>query len=161
MDNFDRDVSIEHDALDLEWVRQPQIYMKWAEKAAIADDTARQKKENLEFVAAQRDKHYRSTLPKVTENLVMASIKGDPEYQKALQKYNDALYNADICKFVIRALDHKKTALENLVRMWIGSYFAGPREPRDLKTEIGVQNAVEEDYRKKAREKMNKNKEKK
>ena len=156
--NYERDVTIESDALDIEWVRQPQIYMKWADKAARAEDLARQAKENMEYIAARLDKMYRASLDKVTENIVTASIKGDQEYQKALQQYNDALYEADICKFVVKSLDHKKTALENLVRMWIGSYFAGPREPRDLKTEIGVRDAVEDQFREEARKKMNKNK---
>ena len=159
--DFKRDVSIESDALDIEWVRQPQIYMKWAEKAAEDDDEARQAKENMEFVASKLDKKYRASLEKVTENIILARIKGDQEYQDALAEYNDALYQADICKFVVKSLDHKKTALENLVRMWIGSYFSGPREPRDLKKEIGMKDAVEDQFRDKARKEMEKNKKKK
>jgi hypothetical protein len=40
-----------------------------------------------------------------------------------------------VASTVVRAIDQKKTALENLVKLLGASYFAGPKAPRDLTQE--------------------------
>lgn len=126
---------IEPDALDIEWIEQPRLYMKWAEISAKAEDRVKLTKEALEVTDAKIDNEIRSSGDKVTEVQIKAKISLDERHQKALQDYNDALYKSNLYSSAVRAMDHRKVALENMVRLMIGQYFAGPKDPRDLKKE--------------------------
>ncbi len=133
------DIKIEPDALDLEWLHQPVLYMKWAEKAAQAEDKVKICKEKLEVVDAQLDKEIRTTSQeKITEGFVKSRIALDQRHQEALQKLNDAIYRSNLFSAAVKAMEHKKTSLENLVRLWAGQYFAGPVEGRDLRRDMAI-----------------------
>jgi len=141
--NWQKDSQIEIDALDLEWVRHSHKYMLYSEAAARANDIVRQRKNDLEIVDAKLDQILRieaeGTSKKLTADAIKASITANEEHIKALIAYNDALYQSDLCTSAVKAMDHKKAALQNLVQLWAGSYFAGPKQPRDLKKEIDIQ----------------------
>lgn len=155
--DYEKDICIEPDALDIEWVRQPFLYMEYAQEAARLDSIAKQKKEHLEVVDAQIDKVIReSNVKKPTEPQIRNEILLNHNHQQAYQEYIDALYEYNICIAGVRALDNKKSALENLVKLWQGSYFAGPKEPRDISSEMNFQNKIEEDTRRRIKESMNK-----
>lgn len=135
--DFDKDVSINPDALDIEWVQQAGLYMKYAESVADYDRIVRQKKESLDIVKATVDRELReSAEKKMTEAMVATAIPTDERYKAAYQEYSQALYDYSVAMGAVRAMDHKKQALENLVKLWQGGYFAGPREPRDLSDEM-------------------------
>lgn len=135
MEDYKKDLMIEPDALDIEWIEQPRLYMKWAEISAKAEDRVKLTKEALEVTDAKIDNEIRSSGDKVTEVQIKAKISLDERHQKALQDYNDALYKSNLYSSAVRAMDHRKVALENMVRLMIGQYFAGPKDPRDLKKE--------------------------
>jgi len=61
---------------------------------------------------------------------------GSKGYQIALHEYNKVKHNYGILQAAVRALDHKKAALENLVRLYVGGYYASPVEPKEKKTTI-------------------------
>jgi hypothetical protein len=132
-------LSIEPSALDLEWVSQPVNYMELAELAEKASEIARKEKENLELVDATLSRTIRSEFErekiKVTEALISASVITHLNHRNAFESYNKALYQEGIAKAAVRDMDHKKSALENLVKLCLGSYFAAPKEPRDLVAE--------------------------
>ena len=44
-------------------------------------------------------------------------------------------YESDMAKGAVRALESKKDALENLVKLHGQQYFAGPKMPRDISWE--------------------------
>lgn len=138
--DFKRDFGIEYDALDIEWIRHPQTYMKWAEASAMADQLVREKEEALARVDALIDNEVRINNEgkdkRVTADFVKAQIAADQRHIAATMDLNDAIFNAKKCTSAVKALEHKKSALENLVRLWAGQYFSGPREPRDLKEKI-------------------------
>jgi hypothetical protein len=135
--NYQKDVAIEINALDLEWIRHPSKYMHYAELSAKADDEVRRKKHNLEVTDAIIDKEIRvqseGTKEKLTADAIKNKIISDSRHIEALMDYNDSLYQADICSSAVKAMDHKKNALQACVQLWAGSYFAGPKVPRDLK----------------------------
>lgn len=135
--NYDKDVMIEPDALDLEWLKQPKLYMKYAELSAEAEREVRRCKDELKLVDASVELDIRENGEgKVTDKRVAAEVEVHEEHIKAVHDLNEALYHAQICQAAVKAMDHKKTALENEVRLWAGSYFSGPKEPRDLKEEM-------------------------
>ena len=71
----------------------------------------------------------------ITEGSISATILTNPEYEAANRLYIDAKYEYDIAIGVVRAFDHRKAALENLVRLHSQSYFAGPAVPRNIAEE--------------------------
>jgi len=149
------DIKIEPDALDLEWVRHPEKYMKWAEKAAQAEDKVKLCKEAMEVIDAKIDKEIREdpTVEKITDSLIKGRVALDQRHREVLQKYNDALYESNIYSAAVKAMDHRKTSLENLVRLWAGTYFAGPKEPVDIRREFNVKDRMNTKARDEAREK--------
>jgi translation initiation factor 2B subunit (eIF-2B alpha/beta/delta family) len=72
----------------------------------------------------------------MTADAIKAAITCDEAHINALIEYNDALYQADLCGSAVKAMDHKKTALQNLVQLCLSGYFALPKIPRDLKAEM-------------------------
>ena len=48
----------------------------------------------------------------------------------------DARYEFNTAKGAVRAVDQRKESLENLVRLHGQHYFAGPKIPRDLSSEV-------------------------
>lgn len=139
--DYEKDVSIDAEALDVEWINQPRIYMKWAKLASLAEDAMKKAKENIDFVDSTNDKEFRNmnTGVKFTEAMVKAYVETHKLHEEATNKFHDAVYKYNICNNAVRAMDHKKTSLENLVRLWGGAYFAGPKEPRDLKKILNMQ----------------------
>lgn len=155
--NYENDVKIECDALDIEWLKQPQLYIKYAELAAKADDDVRRCKKQLNLMDAEINLEIREEREgKVTESLVNAVVAKDIRHIKALDELNDALYNADICSAAVKAMEQKKSALENEVRLWAGSYFAGPKEPRDIVAQVNMKEVHQQKQLNQVRERMKK-----
>ena len=126
------DFTPDKDALDDEWIRQPELYHKYATELADARLDFEEKKNKLEVVRAELDKEIRTDpeqfdLLKVTESGISAVIVVQPEYTKALKRINTARHRIDILQAATTALDHKKKALENLVYLHGQNYFSSPR----------------------------------
>ena len=156
--NYQKDLKIEVDALDIEWVRHPQKYMSYCEMAARANDLVRKRKGDLELVDAKIDKEIRETAEgtkeKVTADAIKNKIIADERHLKALMDYNDALYQAELLSSAVKAMDSKKVALQEAVRLWAGAYFAGPKVPRDIKKEVEKAASVEQDGLQKTNEEI-------
>jgi len=139
--NYEEDVQIDHNALDVEWVQQPELMRKYTHHAADTKRDMDNAKERLEVGRAKLDMDIRNNptkygLEKTTESAVQSTIILQGEYQKLSRDYTDAKYENDVAMAVVRAVDQRKTALENLVRLLNASYFAGPQSPRDLNHEL-------------------------
>ena len=153
--NYQRDAKIEHDALDLEWLKHPHLYVEYAIVAAKANDLARKKKNDLEIIDAKIDKEVRESMEgKITENAVKAKVIEDERHLKALIEYNDSLYQAELCASAVKAMEQKKAALQALVQLLSASYFAGPKVPRNLKEEVNIEEQGIEKVKGEARERI-------
>ena len=135
--NYEQDVSIDETALDVEWLQQANLMYKYARHQAETKKAMDEAKERLDFIKAKVEMDIRANpenygLSKVTESAVASAILLQPEYQEASKKYVEARYENDMAVAAVRAIDQKKTALENLVKLLSVSYFAGPSAPRDL-----------------------------
>ena len=139
--DYEKDVTIDPDALDTEWLEQPRLMMRYARISAQAQKDYEEEKQNLDIVKAQIDQDIRINPQdhgiegKITEAVVSAGILVSNEYQIAQKKVADALYEYNMARGAIQAINGKKDALENLVRLHGQQYFAGPRVPRDLSKE--------------------------
>ncbi len=138
--NYAEDVKIDPNALDVEWLRQSELMGKYAGHAATTKKLMDEAKERLEVGKANIEMHIRKNpdaygLAKPTEAAIQSTIILQEDYQGLLKEYQEARYENEIAIAAVRAIDQKKTALENLVRLLGASYFAGPQTPRDLNKE--------------------------
>ena len=138
--NYEEEILIDVDALDLEWLEQPQLMLKYTKHQAETRKRMDFAKERLELVKAELDKSIRSNpgdygIVKVTESVVQNTIILSDDYQVAMKDYLDIKYEYDIASGVVRSFEQRKSALENLVRLFGQEYFAGPSMPRDLSKE--------------------------
>jgi len=138
--NYEEDVKIDPSQLDVEWLEQSRLMVKYTKLQAVIqrdEDTA---KEKLEFVSAELDQKIRKNpekfgIDKITENVIKNTILLNDEYSQVNTEYIDAKFENNTAKGAVRAVDTKKTALENLVKLHGQQYFAGPRSPRDISQE--------------------------
>jgi len=135
--NYDSDIRIDETALDVEWLEQPVLMLKYTRHAADMRREADRAKETLESVKAKIDSDVRKSpgdfdLGKVTDASVASAILNVQEYKVAYQSYLDAKYEADMASGAVRAFEQRKDALENLARLYAQQYFAGPKMPRDI-----------------------------
>lgn len=138
--NYEQDVSIDETSLDVEWLQQSDLMYKYARYQAETKKAMDEAKERLDFIRAKLEMDIRANpesygLSKVTESAIASTILLQPEYQEASKQYIEAKYENDVAAVAVRAIDQKKTALENLVKLLSVSYFAGPSAPRDLSLE--------------------------
>jgi len=139
--NYEEDIKIDETSLDVEWLEQPKLFMRYARYAAETQKMFDLAKTNLDLVKAELDKAVREDpdkfgIEKLTETVVLNTILSLPEYKEANEKCINAKYEADIAKSAVRAFEQRKEALENLVRLHGQQYFAGPKIPRDLSFEV-------------------------
>ena len=138
--NYEKDMAIDETGLDVEWLAQPRLTMKYAKIAADTKRKADLAKERLEVVRASIDTEIRKDpekfgISKVTEGAIQAAIVMNAEYQVASTELIDARYEQDMARYAMQAISDRKDALENLVRLHAAQYFAGPKIPRDLDKE--------------------------
>ena len=135
--NYEEDIRIDESALDVEWLNQPGLFMKYsrhlAETRKILDET----KQKLDVTRAEVDKAIRKNpeacgIIKVTEGSIQSAIITNSDYTEAYQEYLNSKYETDMAQGAVNAFNQRKDALENLVRLNGQQYFAGPRVPRDL-----------------------------
>ena len=139
MPNLEKDIQIDPNALDVEWMRQPEIYLKYAEESAKAQSEADRAKDKLEVVEAEVDAEVRmqySDTKKPTETQIAGIVLTNQRVILAKESLIQAKERASLLSSAVKAFDQRKNALENLVRLWAGSYFAGPSVPRELSKEF-------------------------
>jgi hypothetical protein len=135
--NYEKDLFIDDSALDIEWLDQSMLFMKYARCLAETRRTADEAKQFIEIIKAELDKAVRENpekfkLEKVTDKAIDAIIATDKKYKDAYQVYLEAKYEADMASSAVSAFNMRKEALENLVKLNGQQYFSGPKVPRDI-----------------------------
>lgn len=149
--NYQKDVRIDKDALDREWVQQPQLAMQYSEAAAKAQAEMDWAKDHLEFVKADLDRRIRQLLTggdkKPTETVISSSVLLHDECQQASSTYLNAKRTWGIVKVAADAIcDQRKAALENLVKLFGMGYFSTPTV-RDKQGEEGLRRSTRQSVR--------------
>ena len=138
--NYETDIRIDETALDVEWLEQPRLMIKYAQHSAEMARRVEIAKTKLDLIKAQLDKDIRTDpekfgIGKITESVVQNTIILDTNYQETEAALIDAKYEYDIARNAVYAINARKDSLENLVRLHGMQYFAGPQVPRDLSKE--------------------------
>ena len=148
--NFEKDIGIDENALDEEWLRQPHLYLKSAQKAEELQGKVKKAKEQLELTDAEIEKEIREGAEKNTEKSIATKIILNKEHQKAAANLFELEHEYRIIsKVALSAIEQKKTALENLVKLYVAGYFSKPTEPKkgNIK-ENAINNADEKQVKK-------------
>lgn len=137
-DELTKDVAIDPQALDVEWLRQSDLFMKWAERAIAARFEADRLKLKAEVVEAEVELTIRKNpkaydiTDRVTEAAVKATVAAHRRCLKAHTAYLRARDEAAMLDKAVTAMEIKKRALEKLVELHGQQYFSSPSGPRDL-----------------------------
>jgi len=134
---YEEDIRIDDSALDIEWLEQAGLFMKYARHCASTRRAFDDAKQDLDIKKAELDKAIRENpsdygIEKVTENAVASCILTHKMYKEAFQVYLDAKYEMEMAQYAVQAFNQRKEALENLVKLNGQQYFAGPKIPRDI-----------------------------
>ena len=135
--DFNQDLQIDLQNLEVEATMQPERFMKWAEKGVKARGRVEDTKFRLEIVIAELAADYRNNpeehgLKKVTEGAINEKVKLSPEYREAYEEWMKAKEEADLLKSGVDAMEQKKRMIEVLITLHGQEYFAGPSVPRSL-----------------------------
>ena len=137
--------------LDEEWVGQISLYREHAQQLADANKLLSEaetelevRKAELKETVARLDLAIRKDpelydLERVTEGAIDKVVLLRPDYVKAkeevfsaMRRVNEARHFRDVCKVANDTVGHqRKAALQDLVQLWLASYFAEPKLPRD------------------------------
>lgn len=138
--NYEEDIKINEDDLDVEWLEQSDLMLTYAQYEADCRKRVNECKENLDVVKADLDKTIRSNpegfgISKITESTVLNTIMQRTEYKTANAELIEAEYDLGYARAAVEAMRNRKSALENLVMLHGQQYFAGPKVPRNLKSQ--------------------------
>ncbi len=155
-ESIKQDKKIDPDALDIAWLEQADLYYKYSDafNDALAkkneikteidsfEDSLKELKSRLDLEIRQTPENF-NLQGKITEGAITATILTHIEYRDALKQYyelkeefNEAQNAANKIYSCAAAMEQRKTALENLVRLLNQQYFSTPEEPRDLSSEF-------------------------
>lgn len=134
--DYEGDISIDIDALDVEWLNQANVYWKYSKACADARNEMDTAYQNAKVAEASIGQQMRTDpeqfgLKKSTEGAVADAMKTHKEVVDAREAHLEAKYNYEVLLSAVRSLEMKKEALENLVRLSQQDYFTLPSEPRE------------------------------
>ncbi len=137
MNKYEEDLYIDDQALDFEWLDQPNLMFKYTRLHAKAKKELDRVKEKMDMVIAELDRDIRSNpgvfgIDKITETIIRNTIILQKKYTKVKKELIEAQYEVHMIGGAVSAVEHRKQALENMSKLLALEYFAGPKVPRDL-----------------------------
>ena len=132
MSDYAEDLKINKFDLETEWLNQPSLYFHYSKLAIDAKLEVDQAKEDLEFTKADLNLNIRSNpgnynVEKVTNESVAAAMVCDVEYETRVREYNEARHAYETINAAVRAMEQRKSALENLVRLQLSGIHSTPK----------------------------------
>lgn len=141
--NYEEDVKIDESALDIEWLNQGEIALKYSRHFVSCKMRFTRAEEHLKLIRSKLiNKAYKypekflGKNVKATAQTVEAFYRAHPDHIKAKERWLNAMEDmeyADVGRWEI--VNTRKQSLENLVALHGQSYFAGPSIPRNLTDE--------------------------
>lgn len=128
-EDFSADVELDRNQLELCAEEQPTTYLFYAQRLADAKAERDRLQERYDLKKARKESDLRASPPKdfkITEGSVNAEMLKDEELieeRAALQSVNSDIYHLEAG---VKALEHRKSALDNLVVLWSKGYYSSP-----------------------------------
>lgn len=128
--DFEKDLSINKFRLDEECLSHSSIYFRYAEAQAKAKTKAAKAKDNLELVKAERYDEIKSEFEKkgikTTIPMMDKAVLSDSEVIEATNKLRKAEDISAKLDVAVKAFEHRKSELDNLVKLYCSGYFSMP-----------------------------------
>lgn len=141
--NYQQDVKIDTEALDVEWTEHPEKCLQYIEQLAELRKQARLDEEEVKTVRSELIREANDDpvgccgKEKPNAGDIEAYYRNEERYKAAKEeaiKSSDAALVAEDMKSLMTYT--KTKALEQLVSLHSQSYFAGPTTPRNLNREM-------------------------
>jgi response regulator RpfG family c-di-GMP phosphodiesterase len=133
--------TVDESHLAEEWIIHPQRVYEYAQLAADTRALFDELKRKDEVVRAELSLSVRRNpelygLAKITEGLVDSIVTTDPAVQKSSQDIIACKHKLDLAMAAVTAMENKKKALECIVQLHATSYFANPRNPKTIESQM-------------------------
>ncbi len=137
---FQEDVRIDAQSLDVEWLEQAERAFKWNKRLADAKRELDRVKTEVDIDMADFRMEVRRNpskygIEKVSVDAIENCLTCDVTWKRGREELAEAQHEVDILFAAVMAMNQRRDALENLVRLFGQNYFAGPSAPRDLSRE--------------------------
>ncbi len=134
MSEFDKHITIDAHDLDNEWLNQAATFHHYLVQHANAQRDREVLRDDLDRVVAQLSAEARQVWvgsKPPTETSVKQSLLENSDYQSRVEDLREADHNCNILQAAVKAMDVKKTALENLVKLKGMDWHSQPSTSRD------------------------------
>lgn len=145
--------------LDEEWLKQPKMMRLATKNEAQAQLEVDEASNNLELIKARLGLLVRSEPEewdlgkKPTETAINSIVIQHKDYRKAIETLNEANYKLKVLKGVTKAVEHKKSALEQEVFLWSRDYFSEPKAKGDEQDKNKIKEEVKKSIRRQTQKK--------
>lgn len=133
--DFEADVKINRYKLEEVAEESSTIYLYWSEQAAEKRAEVSKVKERVALMEAETDSQIRATADKKpTEAEIKNRVLSNPEIIAQKEKQITLQKEYDILTGVLRALEFKKSSIEDLVRLYLAGYYSDPKRTSSIGT---------------------------
>ena len=140
--NYQIDIMIDDTALDVEWLDQASLAMRYGRHWARCKKLFTEAEEKVKVIRAELIaqansdplKYCKKDKPNAAD--IEAFYRNSKAHKLAKEEWVKAQYDLDMAEVAKNEISYtRKNALENLVKLHAQQYFAGPNIPRDLSWE--------------------------
>ena len=140
--NYEEDVKIDETALDVEWLDQAALSIRYGKYWAQCKRTVTEAGERIQIIRSELIalansnplKYCKKDKPNVAD--IEAFYRVHPRHVAAKEEWMQAQYELDMAEVAKNEISFtRKAALENLVKLHGQQYFAGPKIPRNISDE--------------------------
>lgn len=136
------DFQVDKLRLDVEWERQAELCRKYGrllarKRSALDEAVMALDVLEAELGLAIRNDPGKYAIPgRISNDVVKEVIYIQPEYQEKRRAVNKAKYEVELFVSGVKAMEHKKSALEDLVKLHGRDYYADPRLTPETTPEV-------------------------
>jgi len=119
--------------LDMECIRQAELYKEYSDNLASAVFNKDKCKEELAVLKAEVDSEIRADPSEYgfesvrpTETAIINAVIQDSRVVKKTEEYLESCYQVNVLEGSKWAMEQKKTALELIVKLYVSGYWADP-----------------------------------
>jgi hypothetical protein len=131
---------IDKNNLDTECIHQEGLYEKYALRLEQAKADYAHQETVVEVTWAEVDKKIRGRAPEggkaPTEGAIKSLITTHPQYKDEVKRLNELRHDVGILQVAVEKTQQRKRELDNLVRLWLGGYWADPRVPAEARRRL-------------------------
>ncbi len=141
--NYEEDIRIDVDDLDVEWTEQATLALKYGKHYAQCRRELSEAEEEIKITRselikeANEDPEGCCDKEKPNAGDIEAYYRNHKRHKKAKEEIIRLQYELDMAEVAKNEVSFtRKAALENLVVLYGQQYFAGPKMPRNLSKEV-------------------------